>query len=170
MILLLYRIINFIYLLRKLKSIRGAWKLSRYKIEQELIRNYVWKNNGLYFPGYNVAISSNELILIDYDINAVFRIIKSGKIGIKDKGSKIIFTTNCLPTTVNFLLSSRSDIYSALEVFGEDIYAYKFNKKLIAIDIGMNVGFASLFFSANDNIEKVYSFEPFEETYLLALE
>jgi FkbM family methyltransferase len=44
------------------------------------------------------------------------------------------------------------------------------NKNVIAIDIGMNIGCASLYFANMANVEKVYSFEPFEENYLGALQ
>ncbi|NCT52286.1 MAG: FkbM family methyltransferase [Microcystis aeruginosa G13-03] len=42
-------------------------------------------------------------------------------------------------------------------------------KPCVAIDIGMNTGFASLFFANRANVKAVYSYEPFKATYDQAL-
>ena len=43
-------------------------------------------------------------------------------------------------------------------------------KNSIVIDIGMNVGIASLFFATLPHVEKVYAFEPFKAPYLRAMD
>src|SRR5690606_36970804 len=43
-------------------------------------------------------------------------------------------------------------------------------EKYMIIDVGMNVGFASLFFARNPKVEKIFGFEPFKPTYLDAQE
>lgn len=40
----------------------------------------------------------------------------------------------------------------------------------VVVDFGMNIGAATLFFASNPNVEKVYGFEPFPDTYNAALE
>jgi len=40
---------------------------------------------------------------------------------------------------------------------------------VVVIDIGMNVGLASLFFASREDVEHVYGFEPFKPTYLQCL-
>lgn len=42
--------------------------------------------------------------------------------------------------------------------------------KYIVIDVGMNIGIASLFFASREEVEKVYGFEPFRDTYNQAIE
>lgn len=51
-------------------------------------------------------------------------------------------------------------------------YRYKLNnsKKDIVIDVGMNIGDTTLYFLANNKVEKVYAFEPFQKTFLDAKE
>lgn len=66
-------------------------------------------------------------------------------------------------------ITTREELVIIEEVFFNKIYSFQFNKKTTVIDIGMNVGIASIFFAANDNVTKVYSFEPFGTTFKDAL-
>ena len=54
------------------------------------------------------------------------------------------------------------------EVFLKEVYAIHFNDDAVLIDIGLNRGIASLFFSTYPNIKKIYAFEPFKPTFRLA--
>ena len=61
-----------------------------------------------------------------------------------------------------------------LEIFAKEEYGieYPFNSNsdgAVVIDIGMNVGCASLYFANLMNVTKVYSYEPFKENYCEAL-
>ncbi len=52
-------------------------------------------------------------------------------------------------------------------VFGGD-YHFATQGRVIVIDIGMNFGFASLYFALRDNVEAVYGFEPVPTMYKYA--
>ena len=55
------------------------------------------------------------------------------------------------------------------EIFVENDYGLFTNEKVVLIDIGTNIGIASIFFSQKNNISKIYAFEPVEATYNQAL-
>lgn len=55
------------------------------------------------------------------------------------------------------------------EIFVKKDYNFFTDEKVILIDIGANIGIASLFFSKINNVDKIYAFEPVEETYKQAL-
>lgn len=65
---------------------------------------------------------------------------------------------------------SLDEFNNVYEVFVDQIYHYYMNnnKKDIMIDVGMNVGDAVLYALRNERIEKVYAYEPFRETFLVA--
>lgn len=62
-------------------------------------------------------------------------------------------------------IESLEEFHILNEVFIKQDYGYKTTDKVILIDIGTNIGITSLFFSGFDYIDKIYGFEPVEETY-----
>lgn len=70
---------------------------------------------------------------------------------------------------VKIRVCTESDEWVLREVFFSEQYGFDFgNNELTVIDIGMNVGMASIFFARRQHVKDVYSFEPFPETYKLA--
>ncbi len=61
--------------------------------------------------------------------------------------------------------TTAEEVFITHEIFFKGIYNFVFPRKCIVVDVGMNVGIASLFFSSLDNVLKVYSFEPFLPTF-----
>ncbi len=67
-------------------------------------------------------------------------------------------------------IETAEELFIINEVFFENCYNFIVaNEEVIVIDIGMNVGFASLFMANKPNVRKVYAFEPFSKTYEAAL-
>lgn len=59
--------------------------------------------------------------------------------------------------------------YGAHEIFNDNEYHFSAQGKAVVIDIGMNYGFASMYFALRDDVEAVYSFEPAKPVYEKAL-
>ena len=70
---------------------------------------------------------------------------------------------------INFYINSWEEMFILNEIFIENIYNIELNENFSFIDIGMNVGFTSLFFANKKNCINVFSFEPFKKTNDLAL-
>ncbi|WP_300565874.1 FkbM family methyltransferase [uncultured Acetatifactor sp.] len=73
---------------------------------------------------------------------------------------------------ITLCIASADQFYNAYEVLVGKIYRYYISntRKDIVFDVGMNIGDATLFFLENKNVEKVYGYEPFRETFQLAVE
>lgn len=65
--------------------------------------------------------------------------------------------------------TTSEELFIISEIFLNGYYNFECLEKSIVIDVGMNVGFASLFFSSRNDVEKVYAFEPLAPTYKQAL-
>jgi FkbM family methyltransferase len=65
-------------------------------------------------------------------------------------------------------IESSEEIYIINEIFVEKDYNFHSNKKCTVIDIGANVGIASLFFSTLKHVSNIYAFEPVQETFAQA--
>lgn len=72
----------------------------------------------------------------------------------------------------SILVSSEMEFWDLYSMYYEDTYYYKLNnsKKDVVIDIGMNIGDSAIYYLNKSDTKKVYGFEPFEQTYLLAEE
>jgi FkbM family methyltransferase len=55
------------------------------------------------------------------------------------------------------------------EIFWLGIYNLIYAQPIVVLDIGMNTGFASLYFATNENVQAVFGYEPFKKTYEQAL-
>jgi FkbM family methyltransferase len=55
------------------------------------------------------------------------------------------------------------------EIFFINEYNFLSNRRKMIVDVGMNVGLTSLFFSKMPNVEEVHSFEPFQLPFQRAL-
>jgi len=54
------------------------------------------------------------------------------------------------------------------EILFKDMYEALFAEDAVVVDVGMNVGTASLFFASHDNVKKVYGFEPISSSCTVA--
>ncbi|MDH5399263.1 MAG: FkbM family methyltransferase [Cyclobacteriaceae bacterium] len=71
---------------------------------------------------------------------------------------------------LNLRVTTAEELFIIKEIFIEKCYNIIVpEEEIIVIDIGMNVGFASLFFAKLKNVKQVYSFEPFQATFEDAL-
>ncbi len=65
---------------------------------------------------------------------------------------------------IHFNIHAADEIYIIHEVFIKGMYNYSCNENFLLIDIGMNIGSASLCFANNPHCKKIIAFEPFAKT------
>lgn len=83
------------------------------------------------------------------------------------KNGKIVVSVD----DCKFFIISENELFIMGEVFCNKCYDFYLpDRNITFIDIGMNVGIASLYFAKSKNASKVYSFEPFAATYNCAIE
>lgn len=86
----------------------------------------------------------------------------------------IIIEDNNLPFKVSFgdlffYVNTREEAFILKELLKDNDYDFTISDDVVVVDIGMNVGFTSLFFSKKENVKQIYSFEPVLETYEFAM-
>ncbi len=69
---------------------------------------------------------------------------------------------------LTYSIKSEEDLFILTEIFDQQCYNFQTSGETVVIDVGMNIGIASLFFASDPNVRRVYSFEPFKRTYELA--
>src|SRR4030042_989812 len=88
----------------------------------------------------------------------------AAKLGSDGLGRTVIDIAN-----VHLLLETYQDAYVAHEVFLKQLYAFRTARGAVVLDIGMNVAIASLYFAQMEQVEHIYGYELFEDTYRQAL-
>jgi len=96
--------------------------------------------------------------------------VKKRRRELLNSGFKIDSGIITTPQGVRIDISDTPDhpLYLIKEVFVKSEYNLNIKRQSILIDIGMNRATASLLFAANENIKKVYAYEPFKPTFQLA--
>lgn len=119
------------------------------------------KNNCLIINKYNLEIKGpKNLFLLDsiHYLDLLSSILQA-KFIIDNSNFYIYWDDIKLNITTN------EEFFIVSEIFLQKIYNVMIDRPCIVIDIGFNVGIASIFFAKNDNVKKVYAFEPVDETY-----
>jgi FkbM family methyltransferase len=65
---------------------------------------------------------------------------------------------------IRYRIDHEGSLFIIDEIFAERLYDLRLNEDMVVVDVGMNVGIASLFFAALKNVKEVYSYEPLPET------
>ncbi|MCB1614663.1 MAG: FkbM family methyltransferase [Pseudomonadales bacterium] len=100
------------------------------------------------------------------EIKRSARLSKCGNFSIKNvNGQKIAESDE---VNLGFIFDGDS-ILIAEEIFRDHEYSFDINADCVVIDIGMNIGYASLYFAMMPAVLKVYGFEPFKPTYKQAI-
>lgn len=63
--------------------------------------------------------------------------------------------------------NGHEDLFVTYEVLAQEVYGCQFQHSVVVIDVGMNIGVASLYFAQKDFVKRVYGFEPVNETFQL---
>ena len=152
-----------IYVLMKLKNIYWSNLLCNSSIDLTKVRSDK-KSSGIYLDDFDIVISKldHEFFLKGYHyaktlrdaVGAEFSIGRSNEILVELCGIKLHVQTS-------------EELYILNEIFVENIYNIVITGKnpLLIWDIGMNVGFSSLFFAAKYTNCLIVSYEPFTQTY-----
>ena len=132
-----------------------------------------YKINKIEKPIPNTQISDiqkiEELLNVKIDINR-FNYVGQCYIFIKNlkekKNAKFYFNHDFKVEIDNFqfFINSWEEMLILNEIFIEGIYNISFNEDFTLFDIGLNVGFTSLFFAEKENCINTFSFEPFKRT------
>lgn len=167
---LLHRILRFLIILFQVKNIPAAYYLSgngkNYVIKGK--KEFEWKNGGFYFKKPSFTVPMADFEEWGGDINQISNFFENDNVTTNEKGDYII-ESNVNDRSIKIHLKNFGSLFVVNELFTEQLYDININQKSVVIDVGMNVGLASLYFATYEKVEKIYAFEPFPDTYREAL-
>lgn len=137
---------------------------------------FIGSTNQYYIDNFEIVdsklihIPSNSYLLLNncsyfnFNLNSIFFAFINFSFSDQKSDSFIIQKSN-YNYDIRVLIRSKEDFELFYEIYILKPYSFSTNIKCNVIDVGMNIGYASLFFSSLPNVNKVYSFELVEETF-----
>ena len=111
---------------------------------------------------YNVSVHFNLLFRCSSYVFVLAEVFEDLEISDAEEFIKISFNN------MVFYVESGEEFIILNEIFIDNDYDFGINEECVLIDIGANVGMATIFFSKMDNIKKIYAFEPVKDNFDLA--
>lgn len=157
------KFISFCFFLFKLKHFKLAYLFAFYKLPKHWAASLQVSNGILLFTNSGNTICIAHLDQFEFSMHFLIELLANPLF-------KVTETTNTYFMVevegLLFKVASLSNMAVLYEIFIEKIYNIETaHDNLVVIDIGMNVGVASLYFASQPYVKKVYGYEPFPETF-----
>lgn len=163
----IYKALNLGYYLLRFGNIRLAWFLAKYNFPVDRINEAGVKKGQLLIRKTGQTFSVEQLMHCKESLNLFLTIATHNEIKL-DNSKPGEITIVCGNTRIKG--DTFDNFYVVQELFADGVYSIHLNTpKMVTLDVGMNVGIASLYFAGLENVTKVYSYEPFPSTYERAL-
>lgn len=139
-----------------------AYKLAKSRWHQLAIHHAFsgYAKKSVFLPEINLTIKEYTFILLleGYD-NAKNIVGYGGHFEIN--GNQLLLSID----GITLEIQTAEELFIVSEIFINKCYEFHLKGECAVIDIGMNVGIASLYFASMPSTTKVYGFEPFKPTY-----
>lgn len=160
----LNKLISLLYFLYAYKSYRLAKLFNRSHLSiQDTCRV---KRNGDHFE---FTRTGNKMLVKDIlkykrHLKSLVAVLNDERFKVVADGSRNEYLLNVDGVTIS--LHSVTNVFVAYEIFIQKLYDISIpHYDNVIMDIGMNVGYATLFFASMENVAQVYAYEPFLETF-----
>lgn len=154
-------------LVRKFRSrlITNSWERTVFHLRHEFPADFALRQDTLTLNRLSLTIPRRSFgFLLD-----AYRLA----VELHEKSAQFYLRDNLLLITVGGVtlsLKTAEEIFIVHEVFFRGVYGFDVQSPCSVIDVGMNVGVASLYFASQSYVSNVFSFEPFEPTYRQAVQ
>lgn len=144
----------------RLRTVSDSWTKKAICLAADYSDKIKHNNNKIHFQDLAISIEKGKQeFLLDAYVN-MSKLAQFASVKFQQADNQIFAIFPNLKVEVQ----TAEDIFILKEIFLNGEYAFSFNEQTIVVDIGLNVGMASLYFALNPNVVKVYAYEPFVPT------
>lgn len=154
-------LINRLWRAVRARTIADQWKRAAFYLIDDFPGEATLQSGGVFFSKFGLLLPHGKFLFVLRAYPMLRRMAELKKVQLTIENNLLIIAFDNLRLT----LDSEEEIFIVREIFFEGTYQYKSNSKTVVFDIGMNVGFASIFFSNSPSVNAVYAFEPFRQTF-----
>lgn len=153
----------FSYLFFRFKNYKLAFNFAHYHFPYNLLDEVECRNEHLYFRKSGNQIPVAVVPVFNERLDIMVLLLNNKRIKVVSSSASHI---QIVIDDIFLHIQSVANLFTAFEIFIEQIYDLSMpTPNNVIVDIGMNVGYASLFFASLDKVKKIYSFEPFPQTF-----
>lgn len=168
----LKRIFRFFYNYLKSGNIKVSVILSKYPLIRYQNQYYQMRfvRNGIQLIKNNLFVPISAIDKFQADFELIERSLKFTSISFDDDEMIVsIFFNN---HDIKIIIRNYDSLSTIEDIFSYKVYSFNSESvdDYVIIDIGMNIGIASLYFASFPSVKKVYAYEPFKVNYSLALQ
>jgi len=161
------RLLNKAIRIFRSKMAASSWEKRAIWLEFDYADEIELKNDILNYKKLNLRIPKGEMegMIKYYPKIKALKEVSGATFSYKNKEVEVeIAGIKCIAQT-------GEDFFILYEIFLEQVYNFDmpFNN-VVVMDIGMNVGLASLYFATKQSVTAIYGYEPFEPTFNQAKE
>ncbi len=128
------------------------------------------KGDQVSFSAYNKTYTKKQVALFGKHGELLLKFIKSKSISFSTPdGTQEVISVKRGGQETRIHASNYDSLKVIDEIFIDQLYDFHSPGQYVVCDAGMNIGAASLYFAGFDHVEKVYGYEPFPDTYALAV-
>lgn len=127
--------------------------------------------DGFRFAKYDKNVNRRQIRLFEGDGELLSTFVKAQGLRFEsDRTGRDVVCATCNGRPVRLLARDSGSLKVIREVYIDRLYDFHGRGRYVVMDVGMNVGAASLFFASHPNVEKVVGYEPFSGTRTVASE
>ena len=120
---------------------------------------------------FKKKFTSNQLDLFGKHGEVLLKFLKSSNISFEKKsGENEVLSIQFNNKNIRLNVHNYDNLQVIEEIFINQLYDFRSQENYVVCDVGMNIAIASLYFASFDNVEKVYGYEPFLQTFERASE
>ena len=163
----LLKIILFLQALIQLKSFRWSLRLAKENFSLTELHGLIVQDGNLTAESTGITVSDIFYPNLKGGLKywRTFAMYRGVSFFGMDQGKLVAIVDD-----TKFNVENPVTLFILAEVFAERLYDLRTTESWVVLDIGMNVGVASLFLASLPQVKKVYGFEPLKTTFNQAME
>jgi FkbM family methyltransferase len=167
---IIIKFFSFLYFFSRFYDFRLSYLLAHYHVTFKAANTVKRKGKYLIFTGSGNKIPLASSYIYREELRSLITVLNDKNVKVAENtetGGKLMLMVQ----GIHLQVGSVSNMFTVYEIFLEKLYDLSTpSASNVILDIGMNVGYASLFFASSRQTSHVYSFEPFPGTFKEAVD
>lgn len=139
----------------------STWKKKAIWLSYDFPDQVLFQGGRLFLKSIDLVIDPAKFEFILDGFDYIKQLHEFGKFKFTIEGEYVVASNGVISSEIH----TAEELFILREIWLGKDYSFMNTSDVIIIDVGMNVGHASLYFASRDDVKHVYGYEPFVPTY-----